>query len=117
MAVQPLANGKVIVMKNGSIQSSVETDPLSISTTVYNEPYLTKSENIDVSELAELLAGKLNFNIPSISKKMKAIDIDIKREIAIGAVDKNAVKSEVISGKVNNKVEKLKALRRRNNGG
>ena len=48
--------------------------------------------------------------------KIRVADIDIKREIAIGKVDKNAVKSEVIAGKVNNKVEKLKALRRQRNG-
>ena len=40
--------------------------------------------------------------------------IDIKREIAIGKVDASAVKSEEIKGKVNNKLSKLKALRRKN---
>ena len=43
---------------------------------------------------------------------MGPVEVDIKREIAVGKVDKNAVKSEVIQGKVNNKLDKLKALRR-----
>ena len=41
----------------------------------------------------------------------KAVEVDIKREIAIGKIDQNAVKSQVFKGKVNNKVEQLKALR------
>ena len=49
----------------------------------------------------------------SLGNKRKAIDIDIKREISIGKVDKNAIKSEEIKGKVNNKLDKLKKLRNR----
>ena len=116
MAVQQLTSGKVIIKKDGVIQHPIEVESIGEHTNIYDRPYTTRSDNIDVSELAELLAGKLNFSIPSIVKKTAAVDIDIKREIAIGTVDKNAVKSEVITGKVNNKVEKLKALRRRNNG-
>ena len=41
------------------------------------------------------------------------VEVDIKREIAIGKVDKNAVKSEVTKGKVNNKLDKLRALRKK----
>ena len=43
-----------------------------------------------------------------------AIEVDIQREIAIGKADINGVKSEEIKGKVMNKKDKLKALRRRN---
>ena len=39
------------------------------------------------------------------------IEIDIKREIAIGKVDQSAVKSQEFKGKVKNKKNKLKALR------
>ena len=54
-------------------------------------------------------------NIPGSSQTgTKAIDIDIKREIAIGKLDTNAVKSEEYVGKVKNKKDKLKALRKRN---
>ena len=56
-----------------------------------------------------MIANKVGFKN---TRKTQTIDVDIKREIAVGKVDKNAVKSEVIQGKVNNKLNKLKALRR-----
>ena len=40
--------------------------------------------------------------------------MDIKREIAISKADINGVTSEEIKGKVMNKKDKLKALRKRN---
>ena len=51
---------------------------------------------------------------PNIVEKNRAIEVDIKREIAISKADINGVKSEEIKGKVMNKKDKLKALRRRN---
>ena len=45
---------------------------------------------------------------------MKAIEVDIKKEIAIGKADMSSIKSEEYKGKVNNKLDKLKKLRRRN---
>ena len=66
----------------------------------------------------EQLMGKLINKLDSIPGKSQtgtnAIEIDIKREIAIGKADINGVKSEEIKGKVMNKKDKLKALRRRN---
>ena len=62
-----------------------------------------------MNELANLIADKVGFKD---TRKTQAIDIDTKREIAVGKVDKNAVKSEVTHGKVNNRLDKLKALRR-----
>ena len=51
-------------------------------------------------------------NIPGGSQTgIKAVEIDIQREIAIGKVDTSAVKSQEIKGKVMNKKDKLKALR------
>ena len=44
---------------------------------------------------------------------IQAVEVDIKREIAIGKVDSNAVKSEEFKGKVKTKKDKLKALRNR----
>ena len=62
--------------------------------------------------------GKLMNKLDNFSSDSQtgtnAIEVDIKREIAIGKVDSNAVKSEEIKGKVNNKLDKLKKLRRRN---
>ena len=70
--------------------------------------------NLKMEELMGKIVNKLD-NIPGGSQTgTKAVEVDIKREIAIGKVDSNAVKSEEIKGKVNNKLDKLKKLRRRN---
>ena len=59
------------------------------------------------------LDGLQNLN-PDIVQNNRAIEVDIKREIAISKADINGVTSEEIKGKVMNKKDKLKALRRRN---
>ena len=70
--------------------------------------------NLQMEQLMGKLINKLD-NIPGKSQTgTNAIEIDIKREIAIGKADINGVKSEEIKGKVMNKKDKLKALRRRN---
>ena len=70
--------------------------------------------NLQMEQLMGKLINKLD-NIPSDSQTgTNAIEVDIKREIAIGKADINGVKSEEIKGKVMNKKDKLKALRRRN---
>ena len=58
--------------------------------------------------------GLQNLN-PDIVQNNRAIEVDIKREIAISKADINGVTSEEIKGKVMNKKDKLKALRRRRN--
>ena len=69
--------------------------------------------NLQMEQLMGKLINKLD-NIPSDSQTgTNAIEVDIKREIAIGKADINGVKSEEIKGKVMNKKDKLKALRRR----
>jgi len=70
--------------------------------------------NLKMEELMGKIVNKLD-NIPGGSQTgTKAVEVDIKKEIAIGKVDVSAVKSEEIKGKVNNKLDKLKKLRRRN---
>ena len=69
--------------------------------------------NLQMEQLMGKLINKLD-NIPGKSQTgTNAIEVDIKREIAIGKADINGVKSEEIKGKVMNKKDKLKALRRR----
>ena len=70
--------------------------------------------NLQMEQLMGKLINKLD-NIPSDSQTgINAIEVDIKREIAISKADINGVTSEEIKGKVMNKKDKLKALRRRN---
>ena len=95
---------------NGNIKE--ETD-------IYGEKihtYQPDNGNLQMSEFMTGVLNKLdglkNLN-PNIVEKNRAIEVDIKREIAISKADINGVTSEEIKGKVNNKKDKLKALRRR----
>ena len=113
MAVQQLINGKRIIKTDGIFiapQPKKKEEKVKL-TNMYEEPYTNKTGNIDINELATAITAKMlggNVKIP----EKKAIEVDIKREISIEKLDKNAVKSEVIEGRVNNKLEKLRELRR-----
>ena len=78
--------------------------------------YQPDNGNLQMSEFMTGVMNKLdgltNLN-PNIVEKNRAIEVDIKREIAISKADINGVTSEEIKGKVMNKKDKLKALRRR----
>ena len=70
--------------------------------------------NLQMEELMGKIVNKLD-NIPGGSQTgIKAIEVDIKKEIAIGKADMSSIKSEEVKGKVNNNLDKLKKLRRRN---
>ena len=70
--------------------------------------------NLQMEELMGKVLNKLD-NIPGGSQTgVKAIEVDIKKEIAIGKADMSSIKSEEVKGKVNNKLDKLKKLRRLN---
>ncbi len=94
---------------NGNLKENYEDD-------MYGERKHTyvpdANGNLQMEQLMGKLMNKLD-NIPGNSQTgTNAIEVDIKREIAIGKVDTAAVKSEEIKGKVNNKLDKLKALRK-----
>ena len=78
--------------------------------------YQPDNGNLQMSEFMTGVMNKLdglkNLN-PNIVEKNRAIEVDIKREIAISKADINGVTSEEIKGKVMNKKDKLKALRSR----
>ena len=87
---------------------------------IYGERIHTYQPDNGNLQMSEFMTGVLNkldglttLN-PNIVGKNRAIEVDIKREIAISKADINGVTSEVIKGKVMNKKDKLKALRRRN---
>ena len=85
---------------------------------IYGERKHTYQPDNGNLQMSEFMTGVLNkldgltVN-PNIVEKNRAIEVDIKREIAIGKADINGVTSEEIKGKVMNKKDKLKALRRR----
>ena len=86
---------------------------------VYGErkhTYQPDNGNLQMNEFMTGVMNKLDgLTVNSdIVNKSRAVEVDIKRAIAIGDVDVNGIKSEEYKGKVNNKLDKLKALRRRN---
>ena len=95
---------------NGNLKENFEDD-------VYGERKYTyvpdANGNLQMEQLMGKLMNKLD-NIPGKSQTgTNAIEVDIKREIAIGKVDTSAVKSEEYVGKVKTKKDKLKMLRNR----
>jgi hypothetical protein len=71
--------------------------------------------NLQMEQLMGKLMNKLD-GIPGVTNGqtgINAIEVDIKREIAIGKVDVSAVKSEEFVGKVKTNKNKLRELRRR----
>ena len=85
---------------------------------IYNERvYHVPSEpngNLKREEMMSKMMGKIdNLNGTKSQTGTEAIEVDIKREIAISMVDQNAVKSEVTLGKVKTKKDKLRQLRKR----
>ena len=127
MAVQPITHKKIIKYdtKNPNFNpDSLKKPKKEVSgnvqedNDVYGERkhYYTPESNgnLKMEELMGKIVNKLD-NIPGSSQTgTKAVEVDIKREIAIGKVDTSAVKSEEFVGKVKTKKDKLKALRRRN---
>ena len=86
---------------------------------VYGErkhTYQPDNGNLQMNEFMTGVMNKLDGLTvnPDIVQKSRAVEVDIKREIAIGKADMSSIKSEEYKGKVNNKKDKLKALRKRN---
>ena len=85
---------------------------------VYGEKkhtYQPDNGNLQMNEFMTGVMNKLDGLTvnPDIVEKSRAVEVDIKREIAIGKVDTNTIKSEEYVGKVMTKKDKLRALRNR----
>ena len=125
MAVQQITHKKIIKYDTNSPNFKAASKPEKVvdgnvqdDTDVYGERKHTYTPepngNLQMEELMGKVLNKLD-NIPGSSQTgTKAIEVDIKKEIAIGKADMSSIKSEEIKGKVNNKLDKLKKLRRRN---
>tara|TARA_Y100001973_G_C5141158_1_gene302992 strand:- start:495 stop:875 length:381 start_codon:yes stop_codon:yes gene_type:complete len=124
MAVQPIIGKKLVKYDTTSPNYKAAPKPKKeVSGNVRNDEdvygekkhYYTPESNgnLQMEELMGKVLNKLD-NIPGSSQTgTKAVEVDIKREIAIGKVDAQAVKSEVLVNKVKSKKDKLKALRNR----
>ena len=128
MAVQPITGKRIIKYdtKNPNFDPESLKKPekkkvsgnIQEDTDIYGERKHTYTPdpngNLQMEQLMGKVLNKLD-NIPGASQTgTKAVEVDIKREIAIGKADMSSIKSEEIKGKVNNKLDKLKALRKRN---
>jgi hypothetical protein len=127
MAVQQI-NAKMIKKFNlddPNFKPPPEPEPEEVNgnileTDMYGEQiqhfYQPDNGNLQITELMTGVLNKLDdlttLN-PNIVDTNRAIEVDIKREIAISKADINNVKSEEIKGKVNNKLSKLRKLRRK----
>ena len=126
MAIQVITNKKITKfdVEDPNFKPLPKPEPEEINGNlkeedVYGERkhmYQPDNGNLQMSEFMTGVLNKLdglkNLN-PNIVEKNRAIEVDIKREIAISKADISNVKSEEIKGKVMNKKDKLKALRRR----
>ena len=82
---------------------------------IYQAP-TEENGNLKLEEMMNRMMGKIDRFGNKVGENKshtgtEAVEVDIQREIAIGNVDMNAVKSEVMVGKVLTKKDKLKALR------
>ena len=124
MSVQRITHKKIIKFdeRDGNFKPQPKPEKVVNGNLIEDDVYGEKKHtytpdpngNLQMEELMGKVLNKLD-NIPGGSQTgTKAIEVDIKREIAISMVDQNAVKSEEIKGRVRTKKDKLKALRKRN---
>ena len=126
MAVQIITNKKITKFDTNdpNYKPLPKPDPEEIDGNVIEEDvygerkhfYQPNNGNLQMNEFMTGVLNKLDGLTvnPNIVEKSRAIEVDIKREIAIGKADISSLKSEEFMGKVMNKKDKLKALRRRN---
>ena len=125
MAVQRITNKRIIKYDTNSpnfkpqeqkkveeVNGNVKEDDIYGET---KHTYQPDNGNLQMNEFMTGVMNKLDGLTvnPDIVQKSRAVEVDIKRAIAIGKADMSSIKSEEIKGKVNNKLDKLKALRGR----
>ena len=125
MAVQQITNKRIIKydtknpnFKQPKPEEKVVNGNVKDDEDLYGEKkhtYQPDNGNLQMSEMMTGIFNKLdgltNLN-PNIVEKNRAVEVDVKRSIAIGKADLSDLKSEEFKGKVMNKKDKLKALRR-----
>ena len=128
MAVQRITHKKIVKYdtKNPNFNPESLNKPkkevsgnVQEDTDIYGErkhTYQPDNGNLQMNEFMTGVMNKLDGLTvnPDIVQKNRAVEVDIKRAIAIGKADMSSIKSEEYKGKVNNKLDKLKKLRKRN---
>ena len=111
MAVEPLKT-KRTYFEQDSIKRKIVNEIKPV------KQYEKKKDSVNINEFMNTIINKIdniNSNPNNVygEQNISAVDVDIKREIAISNVDQNAVKSEVTHGRVKTKKDKLRELRKR----
>ena len=126
MAIQQITNKRIIKYDTSNPNYKATPKPkqevsgnVKEDEDIYGEKthtYQPDNGNLQMNEMMTGIMNKLDGLTvnPDIVQKSRAVEVDIKREIAIGKADMSSIKSEEVKGKVNNKLDKLKALRKRN---
>ena len=110
MAIQLLDKSLVMKQKRSALVQTVETDDSGKSTT-YNVYEESKADRFD--EIIDLLKGG-NIYGEKESITLGAVDVPIEKQIAIDKVSTKGLKSEEYKNTSENKLDKLRKLRRGN---
>ena len=110
MAVQLLDKTLVMKQKRSTLVQTVETDDSGKSTT-YNVYEESKADRFD--EIIDLLKGG-NIYGEKENITLGAVDVPIEKLIAIDKVSTKGLKSEEYKNNSENKLDKLRKLRRGN---
>lgn len=74
---------------------------------VSSEKVVTKTVKVNQQQLLDDIYGEEK-------KPIKVVDVDVKRHYNLSQVDSKNIKSDIVNTSVNNKVDKLRRLRRGN---
>ena len=97
MAIQLISNKSLIANTDRKISPVVQKQEIEDGTTVvHNHVVYQQPNNVDI----------YGDTIP-----VKAVEVDIHRKFSVSKVDTDNLKSDIVSNRVNNKVDKLRALR------
>ena len=125
MAVQRITHKKIIKYDTSNPNFVEKPKPqveasgnMEDNSDIYGERKHTYTPEPNGNLQVEQMMGKLMNKLDNFDSKsqtgIRAVEVDIKKEIAIGKADMSSIKSEEFKGKVKNKKDKLKALRKRN---
>ena len=73
---------------------------------VSSEKVVTKQVKVNQQQLLDDIYGE--------EKPIKVVDVDVQRHYNLSQVDSKNIKSDIVNTSVNNKVDKLRRLRRGN---
>ena len=125
MAIQRITNKRIIKYDTSNPNFVEKPKPqveasgnMEDDSDIYGERKHTYTSEPNGNLQVEQMMGKLMNKLDNFDSKsqtgIKAIEVDIKKEIAIGKADMSSIKSQEFKGKVKTKKDKLKALRKRN---